>query len=267
MAIIPCVREGVTFFASDDPVWGEVSHGFSTRLGGVSPAPWDSLNLGTGRGDDRANVEENYRRFQRAIGCPQALLVKNRQIHSGLVRPVTAAHAAPVGEPTVVEADGLVTNEPGVALAAFSADCIPILFYDPAARCIAAVHAGWRGTAAGIAANAVQMMGERYGCDPRNIRAAIGPGISPCCFETHADVPTALVEGLGPRGKVCIQALPGEKFRVDLKLANALWLEEAGLPPQNIQTCPACTACEPHLFWSHRKVGDARGSMAALICL
>ena len=257
----------MTFYACDHPVWQQVPHGFSTRLGGVSPAPWDSLNLGASRGDEAANVAKNFRLFRRAIGAEDGPLVKNHQVHGTLVRSVTSADAeAPEALPAF-DADGLVTDEEGLTLTVFSADCLPILFYDPVRRCIAAVHAGWRGTAAGIAAEAVKAMAERYGCRKENIRAAIGPGISNCCFETTADVPAALREHLGKAAENCITDHQNGKFHVDLKQANVLWLEQAGLNRDRISLCDACTACDLETFWSHRRTGTVRGSMAAMICL
>ena len=257
----------MTFYACDHPVWKDVPHGFSTRSGGVSPAPWDSLNLGATRGDKTEHVAENFRRFRRAIGAPDGVLVTNHQVHDTLVRSVTAADAElPETAPTV-NADGLVTDEPGVTLTVFSADCLPILFYDPVRRCIAAVHAGWRGTAAGIAARAVEAMVHRYGCRAENIRAAIGPGISHCCFETTGDVPAALRAHLGAEAERCITDHHNGKFHVDLKLANRIWLENSGICPEHIALCRACTACDRDDFWSHRLVGKNRGSMAAMIQL
>ena len=257
----------MTFYACDRPVWQHVPHGFSSRLGGVSPAPWDSLNLGASRGDRVENVAENFRRFRAAIGAPPGPLVKNHQVHGTLVRPVTAADAEPPEALPTFDADGLVTDQPGVTLTVFSADCLPILFYDPVRRCIAAVHAGWRGTAAGIAREAVTAMVEKYGCNPQNIRAAIGPGISHCCFETTGDVPTALRAHLGEGAEECITDHGTGKFHVDLKRANVLWLEKAGLCADHISICSACTACDRGDFWSHRLLGNERGSMAAMICL
>ena len=263
-------RDGpVPFFACDDPAWGGCVHGFSTRLGGVSPAPWDSLNLGAGRGDEPAHVAENFRRFCAAVGADSAALVKNHQVHSDRIRRVGPDDQLPdPAAPGVLEADGLVTDRPGVCLTIFSGDCIPILLYDPVRRVVSAAHAGWRGTAAGIAAQAVEAMSDRYGCDPGHILAAIGPGIGPCCFETHADVPDGLRAGLGERAEPFIRPLstPG-KYRVDLKGANARWLELAGVPAGQIALCSACTACDLENFWSHRVQGDARGSMAAMIQL
>ena len=262
-------RHGVSFFACDHPAWAGTAHGFSTRLGGVSPAPWDTLNLGANRGDERDNVRENFRRFCAAVGTDPAVLVKNHQIHSDLVRPVTFDDRMDdPASPGTFEADGLVTDQKGVCLTVFSGDCIPILLYDPRRRCIAAAHAGWRGTAAGIASRAVEKMAGDYSCNPADILAAIGPGIGPCCFETHTDVPDGLRSGLGAEAEAFFRPLPGgEKYQVDLKGANRRWLERSGLLPEHIALCPACTACSLDLFWSHRIQGQARGSMAAMIQL
>lgn len=261
-------RHGVPFYFCTHPDWTGAAHGFSTRLGGVSPAPWDSLNLGANRGDEPDNVRENFSRFCAALGTDVNALVKNHQVHSALVRPVTKADVlADSAAPGTFDADGLVTDQPGVCLTVFSGDCIPLLFYDPVRRCAAAAHAGWRGTAAGVAAKTVEAMAQSYGCAPDNILAAIGPGISPCCFETHADVPDGLRAGLGADAEAFIRPLVGGKFRVDLKGANRRWLEQAGLTPDHIALCPACTACDLDTFWSHRVQGNDRGSMAAMIQL
>ena len=170
-------------------------------------------------------------------------------------------------EPGVYEADGLITDEPGLCLTIFSADCIPVLLLDPVRRCAAAVHAGWRGTALGIAARAALRMREDYGCRPEHIRAAIGPGISPCCFLTRDDVPGALRDGLGSQAETCRRPAEDGRWHVDLKGANALWLRRAGLSPEHIALCPDCTACRTDRFWSHRVMGERRGSMAAIIQL
>lgn len=267
MEIVKREVEGVAFYACTDPAWAGARHGFSTRQGGVSPAPWDTLNLGANLGDDPENVRWNFNWFCSVTGTDDEALVKNRQVHGNLVRPVTEADILPdPAQPGAFEADGMVTNVPGVCLTIFSGDCIPILLYDPVRRCIAAAHAGWRGTALGIAARAVEAMARGYGCDPKNILAAIGPGIGPCCFETHADVPDGLRAGLGPDAEPFIRPR-SEKFSVDLKGANACFLQRAGVLPEHIAVCSACTACNLDTFWSHRVQGTRRGSMAAVIQL
>ena len=269
MEIIQTVRHGVPFFFCDHPAWSGAAHGFSSRQGGVSPAPFDSLNLGANRGDTPERVEENFRRFCAAVGSTPETVVKNHQVHGKVVRIITSPEeAVPLSQPGTFPADALVTDVPGICLTVFSADCIPVLLYDPVRRVVGAAHAGWRGTAAGAAYELARVMREDYGCAPENLLAAIGPGISPCCFETHADVPDGLRSGLGSAAEPFIRPLPGgEKFRVDLKGANARWLQEAGLSPDHIAVSSLCTACRPDLFWSHRKMGEARGAQVAVICL
>ncbi len=237
-------------------------HGFTTRLGGVSPAPYDSLNFGMHRGDDPGNIAENRRRLAKAIGFDTQKLVLAHQTHSDIVRAVTSADAAGFDHHLYPESDGLITNEPGVALWVFTADCTPILLHDPVTGAVGAVHAGWRGTAAGIAAKAVRAMCTAYGCRPSDIRAAIGPNIGPCCFETDADVPQAMLAAFGEAAKVHIRHA-GEKYYVNLKELNALHLYNAGVTAVDISA--ACTACEPHRFWSHRVTRGIRGSQGAVI--
>ena len=262
-------RHGVSFYACSDPAWAGAGHGFSTRLGGVSPAPMDSLNLGANRGDDPVNVRENFVRFCAAAGTDPNALVKNHQIHSDIIRPVGRADVMEHPEaPGSFEADGLVTNESGVCLTIFSGDGTPIRPSAPARGGSAAAPAGGGGPAAGPAARAAEAMVRDYGCAPEHILAAIGPGIGPCCFETHRDVPDGLRVRLGPDAEPFVRPLSREgKFSVDLKGANARWLERAGLAQENIAICSACTACQLDEFWSHRVQGGARGSMAAMIQL
>ena len=269
MEIVRQENCGVVFYRCNHPAWSGARHAFSTRQGGVSPAPWDNLNLGANRGDDPANVRENFSWFCSAVWTDDEALVKNHQIHSDIVRPVTRRDILPdSAQPGTYEADGLITDEPDVCLTIFSGDCIPILLYDPVRRCIAALHAGWRGTAAGIAARGVEAMVRDYGCLPENILAAIGPGIGPCCFETHADVPDGLRSGMGADAEPFIRPLAKEgKFSVDLKGVNRRWLELSGLEREHIALCTACTGCNREDFWSHRFQGNERGSMAAVIQL
>ena len=267
MEVIREERHGVLFYVCPEMRAAGFPHGFSTRLGGVSPPPWDSLNLGGSCGDQPERVSENFRRFCAAAGTDPDRLVKNQQVHGDTVRAVTGADVMSFpGQPGTVEADGLLTREPGVCLAVFSADCIPVLLCDPVRRAVCAVHAGWRGTALGIAARGVERMAQAFGARPGDILAAIGPGISTCCFETHADVPGGLRAGMGAAAEAYIHPIPGtEKYHVDLKGANRAWLLRAGLAPEHIAVCAACTACGLETFWSHRRLGARRGSMAALI--
>lgn len=263
-------RSGVSLFCCTDPGWSGAPHAFSTRLGGVSSGIWESLNLGGSLGDDPDHVRENFRRFCGAAGTDPARLVKNHQVHGELVRSVSSRDIiTDTALPGTFEADGLITDEPDLTLAVFSGDCIPVLLYDPVRHVIGAVHAGWRGTALGTAARAAEKMIHEYGCRGEDILAAVGPGIGPCCFETHADVPEGLRARLGTEADPFIKPAPGKpgKYFADLKGINARWLERTGLLREHIAVCDVCTACRPDLFWSHRKQGLQRGSMAAVIAL
>lgn len=238
-------------------------HCFTTRFGGISEGHLSSLNLGIHRGDKPENVRKNYEILGAALGFELQDLVFTRQTHTNIVRVVDETNRGEGLFRTVEpECDALVTNTPGLALAAFTADCTPILLHDPVTGAVGAVHAGWRGTVADIAGNAVWAMRDAFGCEPRNIRAAIGPNIAQCCFETDADVPDAVLAALGAEGARHITKT-GEKFHVDLKGVNAALLRRAGV--EQIEISTDCTACRPDRFWSHRRLGNARGSLAAII--
>lgn len=240
-----------------------VSHGFTTRFGGVSTGYLDSLNIGTRRGDDPKNVLENYRILGRELGFSPEDLVLTRQTHTDIVFAVDESHKGTgLFSPDLPECDGLITNTPGVGLVVFTADCTPILLWDKVTGAVGAVHAGWRGTAAQIGAKAVQAMAEHYGSKPENICAAIGPNIGQCCFETDADVPQAMLEVFGQEANAHIRQ-QGEKYYVNLKALNALSLRRAGV--ESVEISCECTACRPDKFWSHRRVGSTRGSQGAII--
>ena len=240
-----------------------VPHCFTTRLGGVSSGHLASLNIGTHRGDDPENVRRNYEILAEALGFDPEKLVLTHQTHTNIVLQVgKEQHGAGLTLPELPECDALITNEPGTALVVFTADCTPILLYDFLTGAVGAAHAGWRGTAAGIAAKTVQAMCRAYGCKAENICAAIGPNIAQCCFETNGDVPAAMLESFGEEAKKFISQRE-HKYYVNLKEMNALSLRRAGV--RDIEISDACTACNQDLFWSYRRVGDARGSQGAII--
>lgn len=269
MVITESVKQGIPVLHCDGfDAAGGVAHGFSTREGGVSEGIYASLNLGFCRGDDREKVLENYRRWCRAIGADYEGLVLSNQVHGDVVRTVTLAdRGRGIHSKGDYEADGLITDIPGVCLTIFGADCLPILLYDPERRVAAAVHAGWRGTANGIVNRAVEKMVNVYGSRPANILAAIGPGISKCCFETDEDVPNALSGALGAAALRHMEMRGDGKFHVDLKGINALRLEKLGLEREHIAVSDVCTMCQHDRFWSHRYTRGERGSQAAMIQL
>lgn len=246
------VAEGIT-----------VPHCFTTRLGGVSKGIFDSLNIGYNRGDSPENVRANYQILGDALGFSLEDLVLTRQIHTDIVRIATREEAGKsLDNRDWPECDALITNESGVALVIFTADCTPILLHDPVTGAVGAAHAGWRGTAMGIAGKTAEAMVREYGCDPKNIRAAIGPNIGYCCFETDADVPDAMIAALGEEAKQFIRP-NGSKYYVNLKEINALWLRKAGV--EHIEISDVCTVCQSDRYWSHRVTRGERGSQGAII--
>ena len=240
-----------------------VPHCFTTRYGGVSQGYLSSMNIGLHRGDDAKNVEENFRILADALGILPEDFVLTKQIHSDIVVKVgqvdRGKHMIEGASP---ECDALITKDPGTALFVFTADCTPILFQDPVTGAVGAAHAGWKGTALGIAAKTVEAMVREFGCDPENIRAAIGPNISACCFETDRDVPDAMISALGEDAKAFITPKK-DKYHVNLKEINALWLRRAGV--KEIEISDVCTACQHDRFWSHRVTRGQRGSQGAII--
>lgn len=238
-------------------------HAFTTRSGGVSTGYLSSLNLGTSRGDSKENVVENYRILGQALGFAPEDVVLSHQTHSDIIRVVTKNdRGTGLLKAPFPPCDGLITGDPGVALMIFTADCTPLLAYDPVTGAVGAAHAGWKGTAQDIGGKLIRAMADNFGCDPGNIRAAVGPNIGQCCFQTDRDVPDALIQTYGD------EILPfilkkGEKFYPDLKRINALALRRAGVNTIDIST--ECTFCQCDRFWSHRKVGSSRGSQGAII--
>jgi len=242
-------------------------HAFSTRLGGVSEGIYASLNLGLNRGDAPERVMENWRLFGEACGIPTERVVYGKQVHEANVRTVTAADAHPLDDERTWEpADGYVTNEAGLTLVIFTADCVPLLMHDPVAGVIAAVHCGWRSTVADIEAAAIEKM-LSLGALEKNIRAVIGPCIGSCCFETDEEVPAALRKLLGPDAEACIRNGKPEKYMVDLGGAVLQRLRQLGLTDDHLEAVGGCTMCRPERYWSHRYTKGIRGSQANIIML
>mgnify|MGYP004656312051 CR=1 FL=1 len=256
------IHHGMYFsFASFEGL-GFVDHGFSTRRGGVGTGVYESLNLGERRGDDPAAVAENTRRIGEALGFDPARVAHAHQIHSTKILHVTEA-TDPVNVP---EADGLITNVPGLTLRTSHADCVPLFVADPQTRSIGLAHAGWRGTVDGMAQSLVEAMVAAFGCKPQSLRAGIGPSIGPCCYQVGPEVAEAFLRW--PFGGAYIRpdAVPG-KFIADLWGFNRALFLECGLRPRRIETAQICTHCHPELFFSHRYQGLPRGTMMAYLTI
>ena len=243
-----------------------VHHAFSTRLGGVSEGARGSMNLSFRNGDKRGNVEENYRRICEVAGIDVNNLVLSRQTHTNNVKTVTKKHCGTgYSKAEFCDVDGLVTAEPGVALVTQYADCVPLLFYDPIKKVCANSHSGWRGTAKKIGEVTVNKMVNEFGCDPKNIIAAIGPCICKDCYEVDLSVYNEFLKTSLPLDGVFFEKGDGEHFLLDLREANRRILVGAGILPENIDVADLCTAENSNELHSHRATGGIRGNLAAII--
>lgn len=238
-------------------------HGFTTRLGGVSPPPFDGLNLGDRWGDTRENVEENRRRLRKAAGTDTMLAVS--QVHGTRVLRISAGVDAQ--QVRAEEADGLCSDNVGMGISVHVADCVPVLMADPYRGACAALHAGWRGTVAGMGPAGVAAMATSFGSRPRDLRVALGPCIGSCCFEVGPEV-VDQVEAAWPGARAAGIVLQfGERRpHVDLRLLLQLQLTHAGVLPENIDATRACTFCDPaKRFYSYRRAGRSTGQMVGFI--
>ena len=241
-------------------------HAFTTRYGGVSRCEFESLNLGSNRGDDPEAVRENYRRVCALMGAGIDDCAVTRQVHGNTVRVVTGADRHVCMSTVPYEADGLVTNERGLPIMCFVADCVPALLCDGENSVIAAVHCGWRSSVADILGETVKKMCA-LGAKPESIHAAMGAAIGRCCFETDDDVPEAVAKYLGGETEGLFDRRADGKTMVDLRAANARRLIQLGLKAENIDISQECTMCSHEKYWSHRYTKGRRGSQAAAIVL
>jgi YfiH family protein len=253
-------RNGLRYY-SFDIFSNAVTQGVFTRRGGVSSAPWHSLNLGGSVGDEPAHVAENRNRVFNVMGCdpasiPDVWLVHGTDIvYADTVRPHD-------GTPT--RADIIFTNNPEVSLFMRFGDCVPILFHDPQKKVIGIAHAGWMGTMRGVVKSAVEGMQSHYGSDPKNIIAGIGPSIAVDHYEVGADVISQFQEKYGHDADQILQTRNGSTF-LDLWTANAIQLKNAGV--EQIQVSGVCTACHLDDWFSHRAEKGKTGRFGALMSL
>lgn len=237
-----------------------LAHGVFTRLGGSSPAPWDSLNLGSTVGDALENVQANRGLILRTIGRAEDSLHEVWQTHSNQVVLVGAPRA---GAP-LVQADAMITSSPHVTLLMRFADCIPILLYDPVRHAAGIAHAGWLGTVRKTALETVRAMAAQFGSRPREIRAALGPAIGVDHFPIGAEVEQQFQEAFGAESARHLKPYNGA-IHLDLGSANRWLLESEGVV--DIEESGLCTACHLSDWYSHRGEAGRTGRFGALIGL
>jgi polyphenol oxidase len=238
-----------------------VTQAVFTRHGGVSSAPWHSLNLGGSVGDDPAHVAENRVRVFKAMGCNPASIHDVWLVHG--IDIVYADSPRPLGEAPIY-ADIIFTDNPAVSLFMRFGDCVPILFHDPKKKVVGIAHAGWMGTLRGVVSSAVQGMQSHYGCDPKNIIAGIGPSIGVDHYEVGADVTSQFQEKYNGNADQVLQTRNGSTY-LDLWTANAIQLKNAGV--EQIQISGQCTACHLDDWFSHRAEKGGTGRFGALMAL
>lgn len=290
-------RDGIPYLQFDSlKETGAVRHLFTTRGGGVSKGVYAGMNLGFTRGDDPKCVEENFRRIAGLLGCELEDMVASDQTHTANVRRVgkeDRGHGI-TREKTFFDTDGLLTDEPGIVLATFYADCVPLFFVDPHHPAVGLSHAGWRGTVQGIGEVTVRKMQECFGSKPEEIVAAIGPSICADCYEVGQDVaehflgnfwekyhndrfcgitddPAKMGGALLYRKGKADHELPDDsknlKYQLNLWAANQCVLEHAGVLPEHIEVTSLCTCCNSGELFSHRASHGQRGNLGAFLGL
>ncbi len=267
---VPVIR----FYAFDKFDW--LNCGFSTRLGGISKGVWKSMNPSFSRGDDRDDALENIKRIADALHMPYENMVFSKQTHTTNLRVVTKQD---IGKGIILErdysdVDGLITQESNIPLVTFYADCVPLFLADPVHKVIASSHSGWRGTVNKMGQVTVEKMQELYGTNPEDIVAVIGPSICGTCYEVSEDVANAfkLVFESSVWNEILIDTYLSPygleiKYKLDLWRANAIILENAGIPKDHIHVSGLCTHCHSDYLWSHRTTGNARGTLAGYMMI
>lgn len=246
---------------------GIVEHCFTTRAGGVSEGIFDSLNLSFSRGDDESAVMENYDRLAAALDTRKEQFVCTDQTHTTNVIRVGKEDCGygVTRQKPYTDVDGLVTDEPGVVLSTFFADCVPLYFVDTVNRAIGLSHSGWRGTVGRMGQRTLEKMATEFGTNPKDIVAAVGPSICQDCYEVSEDVAEEFIkEFSGHADEILINKGNG-KYQLDLWKTNEIVLIEAGVKKENIAVTNICTCCNPDLLFSHRASKGKRGNLGAFM--
>jgi len=262
-----------------------VKHAFSTRVGGASKGVYSTMNFSYTRGDDKERVDENYRRMSKILTGDTDInkFVTTYQTHTKNVRIITKDDMGKgvTKEREYVDVDGLITNEKGIVLTTFHADCPPVYFVDVRNKVIGLAHSGWKGTKNKISANMIKEMEKVYGSNPSDIICAIGPSICASCYEVSSDVAKEFMdefkcdaapykeydERIDYNNRPIVYAKENGKFQLDLWTCIYKTLIELAIPKENIAVTDVCTKCNSDYLFSHRVTGDKRGNLAAFLCL
>lgn len=268
---------------------GIIRQGFSTRLGGVSKGEFASMNLSFARNDDPVAVMENYRRFTAVMDCTPDDVVASHQTHTTNVHRVSSADKGKgvTREKDYSDIDGLITDESGILLACFFADCVPLYFVDPVHHAIGLSHSGWRGTVGRMGQKTLDSMSHSFETRPEDVQAAIGPSICQSCYEVSEEVAVAFAKQFTPSRQLAVEYLQryqqevteaeidncllqdkgNGKYQLNLWYANYCVMREAGIPTEQIAVTDICTCCNPQFLFSHRASHGRRGNLGAFLML
>ncbi len=260
-------HNGLVYF--HNPGWQTrypVKHGFFSRIGGLSPAPYSSLNTGPRSGDDHRNIAENLSRITSLFSVPRERLFCSVQVHGADIIHVSSSclpHSLfSQGEP--LRGDALVTDQEGILLGILTADCLPVLFVDPIHLAVGAVHAGWRGTLQGISGKTLRELGRVYGTRPEECLVAMRPAIGPCCYTVGENVVEKFLEESGDNERF-INPVSSGQWRLNLEAINRHQLLQHGIREPNVSPGSVCTCCRNDLFFSVRSQGDPTGRQITMI--
>lgn len=248
---------------------GIVEHCFTTRLGGVSEGIYSTLNFSIVRGDAPEAVLENYRRVAESFGKTVDDFVCTDQTHTTTVLQVGKEEKGygVTKEKPYTDVDGLITNEPGVILSTFYADCVPLYFVDPVHKAIGLSHSGWRGTVGRMGQKTLEAMEKAYGTKPEDVYAAVGPSICQDCYEISEDVAEHFYAEFQGHGDEILINKGNGKYQLDLWKTNEIVLREAGIKPEHLAITNVCTCCNSEVLFSHRASQGKRGNLAAFLML
>jgi len=246
---------------------GIVRHLFTTRLGGASRGEFSTMNLSFTRGDREEDVLANYERIAKVLGCGVEDMTASHQTHTTNIRRVAARDKGKgiVFPRDYEDVDGLVTDETGIALVTYYADCVPLFFVDPVHRAVGLAHSGWRGTVGRMGERMVHAMGRCFGSRAEDLYAAIGPSICRDCYEVSGDVAEQFTQMFG--SGVAVPGRERGKYQLDLWLANEMILQQAGILREHMEVTDLCTCCNSEYLFSHRASGGRRGNLGAFLML
>lgn len=252
-------ENGLRYFTLPSFEENGIAHGFFTRLGGISPKPWESLNVATSVGDSRAHVVENRNRIMSIFEKNFDDVFDTWQIHSDIVHCSESPRSI---EKPHEKGDAVITSNPTVALMMVFADCVPVLFYDTKKNVCAIAHAGWQGTVKHIVCRTVEKMQAEYGCASEDILAGVGPSIGVDHYEVGDSTKKIIEESFPGESEKVLQRRTGKVY-FDMWQANVLLLERYGL--KSIEVAGICTACDLQNWYSHRAEKGNTGRFAAVI--